>query len=131
MPDLFPLPISASITLVAYQDGAYVDRQGRTYWSDAAMPSEADALDAVAHPRPVPAPVPAEVSPLQMRRALNAAGLRPAVEAAVAAADQEVQDAWDYATTIRRDHPLLASMATQLGLTEAQIDALFRAAATL
>lgn len=60
-----------------------------------------------------------------------AAALRPAVEAAVAAADQEVQDAWHYATTIRRDHPLLASMATQLGLTEAQIDALFRAAATL
>lgn len=76
-----------------------------------------------------PAPVPAEVTPLQMRRALNAAGLRATVEAAVAADDQETKDAWEFASTIRRDNALLAGMGTALGLTTEQIDNLFRQAA--
>lgn len=76
-----------------------------------------------------PPPVPQTVTPLQARRAINAAGLRAAIEAAIAAADQDAKDAWEYATVIERSNPTIAAMATGLGLTEAQIDDLFRAAA--
>jgi hypothetical protein len=69
------------------------------------------------------------VTPLQMRRALNAAGLRTAVEAAVAAASQDVRDAWEFATVIVRTDPLLTALAADLGKTEADLDALFAAAA--
>lgn len=81
-------------------------------------------------PPPGPPPVPQAVTPLQARRAINAAGLRASIEAAIAAADQDAKDAWEYATEIRRDNALIASMAGALGLTSAQIDDLFRDAAT-
>jgi len=80
-------------------------------------------------PQPV-APVPQSVSPWQMRRALNQLGLRAMVEAAVAAGDQDARDGWDYALEIRRDNPLLAGMASALGMTNAQLDDLFRLAAS-
>lgn len=77
-----------------------------------------------------PDPIPASVTPWQMRRALNQLGLRAAVEAAVASADQDTKDGWDYALEIRRDNPLIAGMGAALGMTEAQLDDLFRLAAT-
>ena len=76
-----------------------------------------------------PASVPSAVSPYQARRALNAAGLRDAVEAAVAAASYDVKDAWEYALTVERSSPMIAAVASALGLTNAQVDALFVAAA--
>lgn len=75
-------------------------------------------------------PVPQFVTPWQMRRALNQLGLRAMVEAAVAAGDQDSKDGWDYALEIRRDNPLLAGMAQALGMTGAQLDDLFRLAAS-
>jgi hypothetical protein len=93
-------------------------------------PSEVNAASDIAYAlaNPPPAPVPQEVTPLQMRLALNAAGLRSTVESAVAVADQETKDAWEFASTIRRDNALLAGMAAALGLTSAQVDELFRQA---
>ena len=80
---------------------------------------------------PVPSPqIPDAVTPLQMRRALNAAGLRAAVEAAVAASDQDVKDAWEFALEIRRDNPLLTAMAAALSMTEEQVNDLFLQAAS-
>lgn len=83
----------------------------------------------VAPVTPAPPAVPQVVTPLQARRAINAAGLRTAIEAAVAAADQNTKDAWEYATEIRRDNALIATMAAALNLTETDIDNLFIAAA--
>ena len=80
-------------------------------------------------PPPEPPPVPQSVTPLQARRALRGAGLMPAVEAALAQADDDARDAWEYAIEVRRDDPLLAAMAAQIGLTDADLDALFRDAA--
>jgi hypothetical protein len=74
-------------------------------------------------------PVPSAVTPLQARRALRAAGYLAQVEAAIAEADDDTQDAWRYAQQIERAHPFLTAIAAQLGLTEAQMDDLFRAAA--
>lgn len=73
-------------------------------------------------------PVPPAVSPLQARRALRQAGLLDAVTALVAASDADTRDAWEYAVEFRRDDPLLRALAGQLGLTEADIDNLFRSA---
>lgn len=74
--------------------------------------------------------VPDTVSPWQMRRALNQLKLRDSVEAAVAAADQDTKDGWDYALEIRRDNPLINGMASGLGMTAAQLDELFLLAAS-
>jgi hypothetical protein len=85
--------------------------------------------------------VPDEVSPLQMRRALRLIGIRPSVEAyldqlrqAAENGDESAEDsieAWEYATTIRRDNALIATAAAGLGLTEEQLDELFRIAQSL
>lgn len=75
--------------------------------------------------------VPQRVSPYQARQALHAAGLLDAIEAAIATADRSVQIAWEYALTIERTSPLIATMTPALGLTEQQVDDLFRAAAQI
>jgi len=82
-------------------------------------------------PEPEPAPVPQSVSPLQARRALRAAGLMSAVEAVLAGAGDDARDAWEYAVEIRRDDATLAVLAAELGMTDAQLDDLFRDAASL
>jgi len=83
-------------------------------------------------PPPVPpVPVPERVTARQARLALNAAGLLDDVDAAIAASSREVQLTWEYATEIERSHPILAQVATGLGMTSNQMDDLFRQAATL
>lgn len=71
------------------------------------------------------------ITPRQIRQVLTAAGVRAQAEAAVAAGDQDLKDWWEFASSFERDHPVLISMATSLGLTEAQIDELFQQAALL
>lgn len=73
----------------------------------------------------------ASVSPVQIRRALRRSGLYEAVAGFVAAADPDVQDAWEYATEIDRHNPLIAAAAAALGKTDTEIDELFRLAASL
>jgi len=82
-------------------------------------------------PEPPPAPVPEEVRQAQARRALLAVGLLDDVEAAVAAASRDIQIAWEYEPNIRRDSPMVAALAPAIGLTDAQLDDLFRAAAEI
>lgn len=80
-----------------------------------------------------PAPVPpkvTQVSPRQFRLALNQAGLRQTVETAVASADQDTKDTWEFATQVDRGDPALNAMAASLGITDAQLDDLFTLAAT-
>lgn len=77
---------------------------------------------------PIP---PAAVTPRQIRLALLAQGMLDAVNAAIAAAGSAAQIEWDYATSIRRDHPLIASLMASLGKTEDEVDALFIAAVAL
>ena len=76
-------------------------------------------------------PVPDRVTPLQMRRALTQAGLRAQVETYVYTLDQDAQDAWEYATEIRRDSSFIAAGAIALDLSSEQLDELFRTAAAL
>lgn len=80
--------------------------------------------------------VPRAVSMAQARKALLHGGLLDAVDSAIGAiadeaARQRAAIDWEYATEVRRDSALVASLAPALGLAEPQIDALFAAAAAL
>lgn len=80
---------------------------------------------------PPPVPVPSSISPAQARLALLGVGLLDEVEAAVAAADRVTQIAWSQATSIERDSPTVAGLSAALGLSAAQLDALFIAGAAI
>lgn len=84
-----------------------------------------------APPAPLAPPVPISVTPRQAQLALHAAGLLDDVEAAVDAADRPIQIAWRAATEYRRDDPVVAALGSAIGLSAAQVDDLFRVAATL
>lgn len=83
-----------------------------------------------ANPYTPPTPPPSPVTPLQIRRALNASGMRGMVEAVLVTAPQDAKDAWEFATEIKRDDATLNAMAADLGMTPAQIDGLFTLAAS-
>jgi hypothetical protein len=67
----------------------------------------------------------------QARLALLQSGLLASVNAAVAAADEETKITWEFSSEVNRNHPFVATLATALGLTDAQLDDLFTLAATL
>jgi hypothetical protein len=71
------------------------------------------------------------ITPLQAKLALHGIGLLATVESLIAAADVPTQLAWREATAFSRTSPLLNSMATALGMTSEQVDALFLSAATI
>lgn len=82
-------------------------------------------------PPPAPATAPRTVTMRQARLALLAAGLLNTVETAIAGAGPAAKIEWEYAQDVQRAAGLIPAMATALGLTDAQIDALFVAAAAL
>lgn len=77
------------------------------------------------------AAIPSSVSPRQIRQALTAANLRTQVEAAVAAADQDTKDWYEFATIFERQHPMVIALASSLSVTERQLDDLFTLAGSL
>jgi hypothetical protein len=113
---------------VVNHDGAAIGLESPTTANEANVEAELPVL--WANPYRSPAPPPSPVTPLQIRRALNASGMRGMVEAALAAAPQDARDAWDYATEVKRDDATLNAMATALGMTSAQVDDLFRLASS-
>ncbi len=74
--------------------------------------------------------VPRSVTPLQMRKALRATGLKATVDAALSSSPEAVREEWEYATEILRDNATLAALAAALGKSDADLDALFQVAAT-
>lgn len=74
--------------------------------------------------------VPASITKRQARQELIQAGLIGAIESAINAIPDATQKAlmlswWNDSQEYERNHPELAQMATAIGLTEAQIDAMF------
>lgn len=68
----------------------------------------------------------------QIRKALNAVGLRDAVEIAVAqSTDRDLKDGWERATEFRSDDAFVLNMGAALGKTEQEIHELIALAATL
>lgn len=76
-------------------------------------------------------PVPQQVTMRQARLALLSAGLLDDVEMVIAAAGRAAQLEWEYAAVVERSNPAIAIVQQQQGLTNAQIDDLFREAAKL
>jgi hypothetical protein len=89
-----------------------------------------DNADVVAFLNP-PAIVPQTVSRMQAMVALSRAGLLTPVQTWVAGQDAEIQLIWNNAPDFSRDSTLLANAAAALGLTAAQVDALFVSAAAI
>ncbi|MCK1742170.1 hypothetical protein IVA80_15200 [Bradyrhizobium sp. 139] len=78
-----------------------------------------------------PSIVPQSVTPRQARLALLGAGLLDQVESTVTAAGGATYITWGYATEFLRSDPLIVQIGASLGLTDQQIDDLFRTASTL
>lgn len=82
-----------------------------------------------------PAPVPGEVTRRQAKIVLSRAGLLSKADVAIAAMEgqpgEEARIDWADASTFRRDNPLIAGMASALGLSDDQVDTLFRQAAQI
>ena len=70
------------------------------------------------------------ITPLQAKLQLHRLGLLDEVEAMVAN-DVEIKLYWEYALVIERNHPVLHSIAAQLGLTDEQVDNMFADASKL
>jgi len=79
----------------------------------------------------LPVFVPTVVTMRQARLALLQRGLLSQVKTAVANSGQAAQIEWATSNTVERNRAFVQSIATGLGLTDAQLDDLFRLAATL
>jgi len=128
---------------------AIVDADGRVVtfvrpdlppeWSppDGCTALPADQLPAGWQRAPDTSPVPASISARQIRLWLVRHGIGlAAIEAAIDAipdkqARESVRVEWEYAPYVERSHAWLVPLAGALGLTEMQIDAAFREAATI
>jgi len=79
--------------------------------------------------------VPPAVTMRQARLALLGAGLLAPISAAIASmpgsAGEAARIEWEFASTVERNNPLILSLTSAMGMTDAQIDALFIAAAAI
>jgi hypothetical protein len=82
-----------------------------------------------------PTPIPQEVTMRQARLALFGAGLLASVESAIDALPEPQKTAarieWDHSQTVQRSRGIVLQLGTAMGLSSAQIDALFVQAAAL
>jgi hypothetical protein len=83
---------------------------------------------------PAPA-IPQSVTMRQARLALLGAGKLAAVDTAIAALSEPTRTAaqieWEYSNEVQRHNGIVSQLGPALGLTDAQIDALFLGAAAL
>lgn len=82
-------------------------------------------------PPPVVAPAAIILTPRQFRQALTRAGIREAVESAIAGQDQDVRDWYQFADQYESTHPVVQATAQALGFSEAQLKAVFELGASL
>lgn len=123
--------------------GFYIDQNSSYYegdkanWQDQEVPQRPDANHTWNGSTWVaaPSPVPVVVTMRQARLALLKSGLLTQVNTAIANMPGVTGDAaritWEFAGDVQRNDPLLAQLAGALGLSYAQLDDLFRLAATL
>lgn len=133
-------PPHATAGSIAVWDGAMwvvkPDHRGETWYRADGTPVTIIQVGVVPEPSwsttapPPPTSVPTQVTNFQARAALIAAGLFSQVDTAIKqSTDPVARQAWEYANDITRHGALVQSMATQLGLTSTQLDALFVQAA--
>jgi len=71
------------------------------------------------------------VSPMQIRRALRSMRLFDAITIYLESASDEVIEEWEYAIQIDRTNEIIVNAALILGMSEEEVDDLFRLALTL
>lgn len=103
--------------------------------ANSGTPTEANAAADIANPAPEPVAVPAAVTRRQLKEQLIRMDRLHEVEATVSAIPgtegRIARNWWAEAVEFRRDHPLVGSLGGALGLSPAEIDAAFIAAAQL
>jgi hypothetical protein len=83
-------------------------------------------------PADIPPPPPiADISPRQIRMALSRAGLREAVEVAVAGGSQDLKDWYEFSTTFERNNAQVTAMGAALGVNDQALDGLWALGETL
>ena len=119
--------------VIRLADGASITR-GHSGWPDyltwLATGGVPEAMAITTPPEPTD-PIPPSVTRFQARAALHLAGLLDDAEAAIAQAHPLSRIAWEHAHVYRRDSPTLISIGQQLGLSEADMDELFKTAASI
>lgn len=73
----------------------------------------------------------ADATMRQARLALKQQGLLATVQANIDALPEDSQIEWEYSARVERKSPLVASLGAALGLTETELDDLFKLAITL
>ena len=91
---------------------------------------EPDNLDISGYD-PMYSPAPNQVTMRQARLALLQQGLLAQVDQAVASSGQAAQIEWEFSSTVERNKALVQTLQPALGLTDTQLDDLFKLAATL
>ena len=92
-----------------------------------ALIAEVEATYSPSPPQPIQ--VPQQVTMRQARLELLSRDLLDDVDAVIAVAGRAAQIEWEYASTVARDNPVIAVVQQQQGMTDEQIDDLFREAA--
>lgn len=119
--------------VIRLADGVLIHR-GDPAWPDyLAWLASGGVPEAIATTTPTEQadPIPLSVTRFQARAALQLAGLLDDAEAAIAEAHPLSRIAWEHAHVYRRDSPTLISIGQQLGLSEADMDELFKTAASI
>jgi hypothetical protein len=102
---------------------------------ESAALSSAKGYKVIPPPPAPPAPVPGEIANWRAKAVLGLAGLLPAVEVALNAVPEPNRTvalaAWNGGADLARNGPTVLALAATLGLTDAQVDDLFRQASAL
>ena len=108
----------------------YWDSETREQKERDATPEEVAEIEALKTATP---PIPVQVNKFQAKVALLNAGLLDQVEALMIAPETNpiAKLAWTEVSDFRRDSPILLAIASQLSLTDEQIDNLFVAASKI
>lgn len=130
------LQLSSKISAVCPIDGVSIGRKNdksswRIDYKQEATDEQRAAAQAIVAAFDADAEtVPQSVTPYQARMALLGVGLLSSVDTLMGdpSTPQAAKLAWEYATQIYRDSAFIEALAPALGLTDAQIDALFVAA---
>ena len=138
-PPFVPFEVAGVGTCTGYDGDTYLVQvpSGHThgYRSPSGTPSPelaaAEIAFAIANPPAWPNPVPATVTQRQLRLTLLGFGVTDGAVRAQLAGNDAALIEWEYATEIKRTHPLVAVLGAALGLNSAQIDDAFRDAAAL
>lgn len=110
-------------------DGTYLENSNIEEFIDEETGATQWRADSVRKEWPKVPQVPEEVYAWRLRLATQMGGLKTTIDAllnSLPEPDKTIAlEAWNSGVTIRRDSPLIASLATQLGLTKEQVDEYF------